>query len=231
MSKRVLAFIFLLLFASAFNAYAETEDEYNFSWVDPDKKIYVIQNRKFTKAGHVGLFVSGALNLSNPFKMAYAGIPRAAYWISEAIGIEVFYAKEVNFDNDTLKSLRTVNSTALPFVREHRSYYGALLSWSPWYGKVNFFNLIVYYDWFINAGGGQLQTALDINRSAYSPSNFQEETIPAVFFGTGYQFYLNNNFLLRLDLMGMGYSAKGADNTTERIYTNWNFAAGLGLKL
>ena len=34
-------------------AQAADDDEYNFSWLDPDKKIYVLQNRKYRKAGRV----------------------------------------------------------------------------------------------------------------------------------------------------------------------------------
>jgi len=35
------------------------DDEYNFNWLDPEKKIYVLQNRKFLKGGHVLLSVTG----------------------------------------------------------------------------------------------------------------------------------------------------------------------------
>src|SRR4051794_4020142 len=41
--------------------------DYNFSWLDPDKKVYVLQNRKFLKAKHFIFSVTGGLAPS-PFR-------------------------------------------------------------------------------------------------------------------------------------------------------------------
>ena len=40
------------------------DDEFNFSWLDPDKKVYVLQNRKYRKKNRFAIFLTGGLNLS-----------------------------------------------------------------------------------------------------------------------------------------------------------------------
>lgn len=213
--------------ASAKTEAAGDDNEFNFSWLDPDKKVYVLQNRKYRKSGHFALFVSGAFDISNPYRTSYLGIPRAAYWFSEQFGVEAFFAKATNSDNSTLRELKDASPTALPFVREHRSYYGALFTWTPWYAKINFFNKILYFDWFINLGLGQTNTAVDKNIRADRAPNYTLEDLFTVFYGTGQNFYVTRNFLVRWDLIGMTYNATGTSNQKGNS-TNFNFGLGIG---
>lgn len=199
-----------------------------FLWLDPDKQVYVLQNRKYKKARKLELFLSGGLNLSNPFKTEFLGQPRLAYWFAEQFGIEAFYAFIGNSDNDTFKALRTVSTSALPFARENLSYVGGVFSWIPWYAKLNFFNKILYFDWALNGGIGQVSTKVDLNNSLAGDRNFKEESFTAFFLGTSQNYYLTRNWTVRLDLIGMFYSAKGADNATTKMYKNFDFTAGVG---
>lgn len=204
------------------------DDEYNFSWLDPDKKVYVVQNRKYRKKGRFAVFATGGLNLSNPYRTEYEFVPRISYWFSEQFGVDAFYGVLSNSDNSTLTALKNASPTALPFVRENRSYFGAALTWTPWYSKLNFFNKILYFDWFLLAGLGQTGTAVDQNTRADRAPNFKTENLFTMFFGTGHQYYVTRNFLVRLDLLGMMYSATGADNRSTRNTTNFEFTAGVG---
>lgn len=208
---------------------AEDKDEdYQFSWLDPDKKVYVLQNRRYRKANRLGVFLSAGSNLSNPFKSEYLGSGRATFWLTEQFGVEGMFSFYSNSDNSTLLALKTVNSTALPFVRENRSAYGGLITWAPWYAKINFFNKILYFDWFVSGGIGQLLTAVDRNRIAAATSNYRNEALFAGLFGTGLNFYLTNHFSVRFDLAGLAYRATGADDVTVYTFTNFDFTAGIG---
>lgn len=204
-----------------------SDDEYNFSWLDPDKKVYVLQNRKYRKKGHVGIFAAGGMNLNNPYRTEWLGVPRAAYWFSEQFGFEVFYAYVNNSDNATMTSLKTASDT-LPFVRENQGYYGGLLTWTPWYAKINFFNKILYFDWFLDLGMGQVTTALDLNTKSYNPPNLKTENIMAYYFGTGQNFFVTRDFSVRWDLIGMAYNATALDGRTTRLFTNFDFTLGVG---
>jgi outer membrane beta-barrel protein len=203
------------------------DDEYNFSWLDPDKKVYVLQNRKYRKKNRLALFASGGFNINNPYKSEMSFIPRASYWFTEQWGLEFFYASVSNKDNDTLKGLKQM-SNALPFIRQFQSYYGGLVTWTPWYSKLNFFNKILYFDWFFDAGLGQISSQVDQNLKVGGTPNFLNETLTAFAWGTGMDFYVTRNFLVRLDLIALTYSANGADNATKHTFTNYDFAAGVG---
>jgi outer membrane beta-barrel protein len=205
-----------------------SNDEYNFSWLDPDKKVYVVQNRKYRKAQRVALFASLGLNLSNPYRTEYVFTPRLSYWFTEQFGLEVFYTGVRNSDNYTLTALKKASPTALPYVRENRSYYGALFTWTPWYSKLNFFNMILYYDWFFNAGVGQVNTAVDHNTRADKSPDFVLENLFAFYYGTGMNFFVTRNWTVRWDLIGMAYSAVGADGVTKSTRTGYDFTLGVG---
>ncbi len=204
------------------------DEEFNFSWLDPDKKVYVLQNRKYRKAGRFGLSVSGGTNLSNPYKTEYLYSGKGTFWITEQLGVEGFYTGLTNSDSGNFTALKNVNSTALPFVRENRSYYGGLAMWAPFYAKINLFNIILYFDWYFNAGLGQIRTAFDQNRLAGAGPNYKFENLTTFLFGTGQSFYIGKSFQIRLDLTGMAYRATSADNVTIKTFTNFDFSAGVG---
>ncbi len=220
--------LFLIGFVFLQPTVSYCDEEYNFSWLDPDKKVYVLQNRRYRKAERLGVYISGGLNLSNPFRTEYSAVPRVAFWLSEQFGFEAFYGLVSTSANATLTALRTVSASALPFVRENRGYFGGVGTWTPWYSKLNFFNKILYFDWFVHAGLGQIQTAVDENTRATGSPNYRLENLTTLFLGTGQNFFLNQHFQVRLDLIGMFYRARGADNVTTRTFSDFDFTTGLG---
>lgn len=207
-----------------------SDDEYNFSWLDPDKKVYVLQNRKYRKAGHAAVFLQGGLNLDNPYRSETLIGPRVSYWFSEQFGLDAFYYHISSKANDTYTTLENAatNSGALPFVREHKAYMGLLGSWTPWYAKLNFFNKILYFDWFLNLGAGQTNSRVDRNRSKATPANFVDENPFTIFYGTGQNFYVTRNFLVRFDVIGSTYNATSINANTTKRYWNWDFTLGVG---
>lgn len=221
-------FVALVLQASCFAQTFPEQDEYQFSWLDPDKKVYVLQNRKYRKMGRLGLFAQGGMDLSNPYRISYIGLGRAAYWVNEQWGVEGLFSTATNSANETLRALKAASPTALPYIREIRGYYGALATWTPWYSKLNFFNKILYYDWFFFAGLGQINSAIDQNTRVDRLPQFKEENLFAVMYGTGQNFFVTQNFTVRWDVLAMTYSATSADNRTKVTSTAVNFLLGMG---
>ena len=203
----------------------ESED-YNFSWLDPDKKVYVLQNRRYRKAMRPHLYVGGGLNLSNPFKTGYVGTGRAGFWLSEQFGIEGFGAFFANSDSDTLVAIRQ-RSTVQPFVREIKTYFGGAFDWAPFYAKMNIFNNIVYFDWLFNVGAGVVNTENDRNTASSAAAARVSESHFGIFFGTAMNFFLSKHFLVRLDLTGVNYGATGASGADKR-FMSFDFTAGAG---
>ncbi len=209
----------------------QEDDEYNFSWLDPEKKIYVLQNRRYTKARK--LLLSGMVGpgFSNAYRTAFNVDPRAAFYFSENWGVEAFYTLTFNQENNTFKAL-SGNTNALPVIREVRSQLGAMLHWVPWYAKINVFNKILYFDWYFGAGAGSISVARDLRANAQAPEGaYADEQYFALFLATGHQYHLSENFVVRLDFTGAFYQAPILVGGENGMFPNYNFSLGVGLKL
>ncbi|MCM2277537.1 MAG: outer membrane beta-barrel domain-containing protein [Oligoflexia bacterium] len=206
-------------------------DEYSFKWLDPEKKIYVLQNRRYLKANRLLLSAMAGPGLSNPYRTTLSLEPRAAFYFREDLGLEVFYRRGFNTSNNAFKALVATNSAVYPVIREIRSEYGALMHWVPWYAKINVFNKILYFDWYLSGGAGQLQTW--VNRDARFPEGeFLQQDLFGLFLGTGHQYHLSRGLTVRLDITGAFYQAPTFGSTGDQVwFSDYNFGFGLGLRI
>lgn len=204
---------------------AHSAEEYNFSWLDPEKKIYVLQNRKFEKARKLLLSGNIGLGLSNPYRTTYSVQPRAAFYISEEWGFEVFFDYTANAVNNTFLALQqATGGSPIPSIREFRTGFGGLVHWAPWYAKINVFNQILYFDWLFFAGVGRMSTYL-------IPSNASQDLTPLIL-GTGHQFHVSRTWVVRWDFMAMLYLAPLYGTTGENTwFADYKFTVGFGLRL
>ena len=225
--------LWLMLMAGSWNrADASEDDSYNFSWLDPDKKIYVLQNRKYTKAGRVMVSALGGVGWSNPYRNVLSVEPRLAMYLSESFGVEVFYSKLSNSDNTTFKALNASSPTSLPLLRDIRSQFGALAHWVPWYAKINVFNQVLYFDWGFEFVAGRLEAVKRTRVGANDPFTETSDNQTAIFAGTSQQFFLSQNWSVRLDMLGAFYNATYKNNSGDKTwFSNFQFGAGLGYRL
>ena len=230
----------ILFFQNISSSFAsEDDDNYNFSWLDPEKKIYVLQNRKYRKAERLQLFALGGIGLGETYRTAYQFQPRMAYWFNEDFGIEAFYSVRWNNQNNAYRALvQASGSGATPLIREVNNEVGALFNWAPWYAKINVFNSVLYFDWYFSLGLGSMSTQIGPRTSTdavYGPQ-WQKQNLFAIYLGTGQLFHLSEMFSLRLDLIGHFYSAPiygGLTGSAENksIFSSFSFDTGIGIKL
>jgi len=218
-------------------AHAASDDDYNFSWLDPDKKIYVLQNRKFRKAGGAMVFLMGGVALSETYRNTYQFQPRLATWFNEEFGLEAFYTGRFNSENNAYKALiQASGGGTTPLIREINSQFGILLNWAPWYAKINVFDTVMYFDWYFSIGAGSMSSEIGPKTKADSPSLWKSENLFAFYLGTGQIFHVSDLFKVRLDVLGHFYSAPvfgglaGAPSD-KSIFSGFTFSLGIGLKL
>ena len=218
--------------SSGDSAGTNTNDEYNFNWLDTDKKIYVLQNRKYLKANHVLLSLMTGPGWSNPYRSVWNIDPRIAYYVSESFGLEVFYKYTMNSVNSTAQALNDAAPNKFPVVREIQSQLGLLVHWVPWYAKINVFNQILYFDWYFSAGAGTLQSQIGSQTLVNGPTTYTPDSRGVFYLGTGHQFYINNSLVVRLDVTGGYYRAPiGGTTGDSGWFSNYDFGFGLGLRL
>ena len=218
---------------------AFADDDYNFSWLDPDKKIYVLQNRKFKKAGGAQIFLLAGMGLGETYRKAFQYQPRLSYWFNEDFGLEAFYTGRSNSINGAYGSLaRALGAGTSPYIREVDHQFGVLFNWAPWYAKINVFNTILYFDWYFSMGAGSMGTEVGPKTKTDVPTQWTTENLFAVYLGTGHLFHLSEKFMVRLDFLAHFYSAPidggnsatGASND-KAIFSNTSLNLGIGLKL
>lgn len=219
------------------SVYANEKSLYNFSWLDNDKEIYVLQNRKFRKVSTVYIGGTGAYNLSQDFLTAYGGTIRGGYFFTEDWGIELVYGKNTNTENDTAKGVKEQGT--VPFYRQIDSFVGAMIMWSPFYSKINTFNKVFYFDWMFGAGAGSFTTKDNRNKFntgvTVDTNALTSESNMGALWNTGFRFYLSENWSLRLDLTGQVYKADKVKSTgvgqpttkASKLYSNYDLGVGL----
>ncbi|HTL12685.1 MAG TPA: outer membrane beta-barrel domain-containing protein [Bdellovibrionota bacterium] len=226
------AFLTLLLMLAPGSARAGDDEEYRFDWLDPDKKIYVLQNRRYEKVSRVLLSAMTGMGISNPYRNSWNVDVRGAYYITESVGIEGFFGLTSNTNNATFDALRAATTNILPLVREVQSQYGGLLHWAPWYAKINVFNSVLYFDWYFTAGAGITNSRFNHNSNPNLTASFVDESLFTFFAGTGHQYHLSRDLIVRLDFMGGFYNAPNDVSEKHKAwFSNYNVNIGVGLRL
>lgn len=233
MAKRFLALCSLFLLLLMHNsAIAAEGDTYNFSWLDPDKEVYVLQNRKYRKNGRVYANLGGGLTTSGAFVSAKNLQGRVGYFFKEEFGFEFLYSANSGTENATAKSVRNEGSSgSVPFRRIVDNYYGAMLLWSPFYSKINTFNTVVYVDWIFGLGYSSLTETNNRDEfiSGATSATPTQETHAGLMWQAAMKFYLNESFDVRVNLATVHYKAPKASVATAEEAWNTNYDLSLTL--
>jgi outer membrane beta-barrel protein len=232
MKSKILS-IFLLssLFLSS-KVIAAENDIYEFSWLDPDKEVYVLQNRKFRKADRLYVNTGGGITTSGAFVDSTSIQGRAGVFLTEGFGVEGLYAKNSGKENATAAGVRSsTGGSATPFRRIVENYWGVMATWSPFYSKTNTFNSIIYMDWIFGVGYAQLtekNNKLDFSGDVALKNIPTTESHSGLIWEAGLMFYLSQNFTLRTDLTAVHYSAANVKTTGNSIKSNFDATVSIG---
>jgi outer membrane beta-barrel protein len=225
-------FPLLLLFSLFSSAHAnEEKDEFDMSWLDEDKVIYVVQPRKIPKVDRFEFALSGGIKVDSPFRTTRILMPRLYHYFTEKLGAALTIAIKQN--DQSSEFLRVKNeSSVLPNVRDMRNFYGMSFLWMPFFAKMNFFNKLTYMDWHFELGLGQANTEIDLNFNPTNPSNIDRSSHLTLLLGTGHRYTLGKNFTARIELLAMLYNAAsgvgGRITTKEVLNKDYQITAGIG---
>ena len=200
----------LFLSAACLETKATEDDLYKFLWLDPDKKVYVLQNKLFKKESTFYTQLGYLSSLSGEYQDTSGISGKFGYYFNEEWALETFYNSYSNSNNEAYDNLQKINQS-VPFVRRIKSSYGAMGVWSPFYGKINTFNKIIYFDW--NFGLGLAKIEAESNKDTVSDplasSNFSTESYVGGIAKTGLRVHATKNFFIGIDLQRTFYKAPG----------------------
>ncbi len=195
---------------------AGEESVYDFLWLDPDKAVYVLQNKIHKKESSLYVDVGYLSSLTGAFQDTNGVAVKAGYYFHEEWAVEMMYLGYNNRKNDNYRNVQLLN-TGVPFVRRPESTLGAGIVWSPFYGKINTFNKIVYFDWSFGAGLAQVRTSSNLKSVTTSGAqdSYKIETNTGAYLKSAFKFHLNQHWHLGVEWVGTYYKAPGPKNPTQ----------------
>lgn len=238
MSRPINLFLFSLISFFTFlpsSLRAEDDYSYNFTWLDQDKEVYVLQNRVYRKKMRLYIQLGGGVTGSGPYVDTAVLQGRAGIFIWEDWGLEFLYSQARNSVNEVAGSVR--DQGTVPFTRQIENYYGALLLWSPFYAKINTFNKILYMDVIFGLGAVKLQDKNNRNEFFLSSDkSLKDEEHAGIAWDVGFRVYLTRSFTVRIDVMGIHYRAEFPDpsfiaqgqESPDVRFNNYDYILSLG---
>ncbi len=212
---------------------------YNFSWLDQDKEIYVLQNRKYRKKGRPYFSLGGGLTVSGSFTDATSIQARGGFFFFEQWGIEFLYATNSTSTNNSFEGV--AEQGAIAYFRQIESYSGAMLMWAPFYAKLNTFNKVLYFDWMLGAGMASVSNSDNRNKFLLTADSAKDELTSesqsGLLWSTGLRFYLSQMWSLRVDFTAVHFEADKTRKqdglsetfTTKKWFHNYDLTAGINI--
>jgi outer membrane beta-barrel protein len=192
--------------------------------------VYVLQNKLYKKEHSLYFDVGYLANFTSKFQDTNGFALKAGYYIHEEWGFEVFYHQYANKNNDDFRNVRLINE-AEPFIRRMKGSYGGAVIWSPFYGKINTFNQIFYFDWSFGAGYAQVRTDSNLKtvRLDNVPNSYEQEVYNGAILKTKLKFHLRENLHLGVEYMNTYYMAPGPQNPkSDKLRTNTDLIFSVG---
>lgn len=219
-----------LAFLLTQKVHAGEKSLYDFLWLDPDKKVYVLQNKSYKKEHTFYADLGYLSNFTSKFQDTNGYGVRVGFYVHEEWGIELFYNGYSNKDNDDFRSIQSVNGV-VPFIRNFKSNTGALVIWSPFYGKINTFNQIFYFDWSFGAGVSSIAAQSNIKTASKSNvvNSYNNENYAGAVLKTNFKFHITENIHLAVEYMNTYYRAASAKNpNTKNLRSNTDVITSIG---
>lgn len=194
----------VLLFVS--KGFGAEGDVYKFKWLDPKKKVYVLQNKIFPNKGSVYLNAGLGFSKLSAFNSSWLMNFNLGHFFTEQWGIEGFFNYYNNDENVAYRAVvdtvrREAQKYVFPHVTKLTQMYGVNLVLSPFYGKINWFNKIFYIDLNFGLGVGmssyEHNTAI-LNTGATTDEYEQDSSLSFVF-KTQWKWHLSRTVKISLD--------------------------------
>lgn len=207
MVKKLQNCIILVMIIFTSSVQAGEEDLYDFLWLDPDKTVYVLQNKIYPKDKSFYADFGYVTSLTSTFQDTNGGQLKLGYFFSEDWGVEYNLIQYANTDNSNHDNIQFVAQVA-PFVRRPLSSNSLFLIYSPFYGKINTFNKIYYFDVSFGLGTGRYVTESNLKTAPFKDRDeYERETFTPIQLKAGAKLHINKNFHIGVEFLSTNFNA------------------------
>ena len=225
-----LLLLLMLGLGSSLTVHAGEKNLYDFLWLDPDKQVYVLQNKIYQKKNSIYADIGYLTNITSKFQDTSGLQLRGGYYFTEEFALEFNFHNYSNSNNDDYKNVRLINS-AEPFIRRLNNTYGIYAIWSPFYGKINTFNKIFYFDWSFGVGYQRINAESNIDnvRNPLVDSKFKKESYNGIGAKTNVKFHINEFTHIGIEYHNTYYRAAGPKSpNSKKLKTNSDIIFSVG---
>ena len=165
-------------------------------WTDQEQ-IIAVQNRHFEKQGRLALSLFGSIVPNHAFTHAYSVGLHSSFYLSETFGLEFSGSYVAISTNTDLNDFIARESQPTDRLNEQVWNANIVALWSPFYGKFSFIGRkIAHFDWAFALGAG----VINLVSESEANTDIEESVIaPELTLGTGWTFWITQNFVARMD--------------------------------
>jgi outer membrane beta-barrel protein len=206
---------------------ASEQDLYEFLWLDPDKHVFVLQNKQHKKAKKFFAQASYLNAVNVDFQESNGLGASIGYHFNEQLGIAIDAHFFNNSNNKAYQNILNVTNSE-PFIRRPEQNISLNLLWTPFYGKINTFNKIFYFDVGLGVGLSRLGMSSNLNnvRDTNIINQFDRENYLGVNSKIFIKFHIDNRQFIGAEFNNTSYKGLGprGNKTVDHLrYLNFSY--------
>jgi outer membrane beta-barrel protein len=219
----------------AVTCFGGTKDFYEFKWLDPEKKVFVLQDKLYENQKKFYINLGYGFQDLSQFQDTTNFHLALGYYFKEEWGVEVFTNIYRNKNNNAYEAVQNPQSgtPVLPFILRTKSIYGLMAIYSPFYAKLNTYNLIYYIDWSFGLGGAQVNG--EDNYADFSAGNttlqrgYESVSKTAITAKTQVAFHISDLWSFNIDFYNYWVKARQPNGGSEKYirFHDWIFSLGM----
>jgi outer membrane beta-barrel protein len=168
--------------------------------ITQEDRVKSVQRKLYLKRGRFELAPYVMLTVNDPYYSKFGGAIRAAFYPADALAISVRGSYMAVIPSDDVKVAKSVFQSRIFNSVPEWSVMGNF-EWSPFYGKVSFFNSILHLDAYVLGGMGIVYA----QTSKPTPTNPDRTVKPAADLGLGIRFVAKDFFAVNVALINTAY--------------------------
>lgn len=188
--------------------------------ITQEDRVKSVQRKLYLKRGRVELAPYVMLTVNDPYYTKFGGAIRAAFYPADALAISVRASYMTVLPSDDVRAAKRAFQSRIFFSVPSWSVMGNF-EWSPFYGKVSFFNSILHLDAYLLGGMGVVYT---------ETSRLPDRTVnPAADLGLGIRFVAKDFFAVNVALINTTYVDQPAGTDKGGVQNMMAIYAGFSL--
>jgi len=198
------------------------EEQY---WTPQDREFKVVQNRKYSKKGKLGIALQFGIQSNDPYTESFGSTSAIfSYYWSEFKGVELNYTSFNSEASEVVdRFVGSIGGGTSPNYALLDSYIGVNFNWVPIYGKMSVLdNKIIYFDLAISPGLGIT------NYEPQKQAGANSESASTLSLDISQHFFFTDGWAIRLDMKNRAYEEDRVNWTSgvsagssSRVVTFW----------